>query len=311
MFDLLYLGTSASAPSVRRGLPSQMVIHNEFRYLIDCGEGTQRQLLTSGIGFKKLNKIFITHGHLDHILGLAGLLSTLMRWETMDEMNIYGGADAIERIHDLLYTVVLRGNKLPVPLIFHKLKPGIFIEEDDLTVSCFPVIHRGTESFGFRFDEKGRRPFLAEKAEELHIPPGPWRSALVNGENTALPDGRIIQAEDVLGEYKPGVSLAMVGDTGNADTLVGYVQGADALSIEATYLENEAELAQSFSHMTARASAQLALDAGVKSLYLTHVSRRYRERDILNEASAVFSKVVVARDLMQVTIKKETETATH
>ena len=108
MFEIVFLGTSASAPSARRNLPAQVVKHDEYRFLIDCGEGTQRQILQSGIGFKRLNKILITHGHLDHILGLAGLLSTFLRWETIDEMEIIGGRNALERIHDLLYGVVLR-----------------------------------------------------------------------------------------------------------------------------------------------------------------------------------------------------------
>ena len=117
MFEIVFLGTSASAPSVRRGLSAQMVIHDEYRFLIDCGEGTQRQILQSGLGFKRLNRIFITHGHLDHILGLAGLLSTFSRWETIDSLEIYGGGWALERIHDLIYNVVLRGANPPMNLI--------------------------------------------------------------------------------------------------------------------------------------------------------------------------------------------------
>ena len=101
MFDIIFLGTSASAPSIHRGLTAQVVKHEEFRFLIDCGEGTQRQILKSGLGFKRLNRILITHGHLDHILGLAGLLSTFSRWETVDELEIYAGRWALERIRDL------------------------------------------------------------------------------------------------------------------------------------------------------------------------------------------------------------------
>ncbi|HZW04885.1 MAG TPA: MBL fold metallo-hydrolase, partial [Anaerolineaceae bacterium] len=96
MFELIFLGTSASAPSARRNLPSLVVKHEEFRFLVDCGEGTQRQILQSGIGFKRLNKILITHGHLDHILGLAGLLSTYLRWESVEELEIFGGQAALD-----------------------------------------------------------------------------------------------------------------------------------------------------------------------------------------------------------------------
>ena len=102
MFEIIFLGTSASAPSAKRNLPALVVKHDEYRFLVDCGEGTQRQILQSGIGFKRLNDILITHGHLDHILGLAGLLSTFMRWETIDELRIHGGRSALDRISDLL-----------------------------------------------------------------------------------------------------------------------------------------------------------------------------------------------------------------
>lgn len=299
MFEIVYLGTSASAPSVRRSLPSMVVIFNEHRFMIDCGEGTQRQLLTSGIGLKRLNKILITHSHLDHILGLAGLISTMVRWETMEEMHIYGGSDAIDRIRDLLFTVVLRGNKTPTPLVFHKLTPGVIFEEKNLSVSCFPVTHRGTDSYGYRFCEKGKRPFLPEKAAELKIPVGPWRKNLANGESVILPDGRTIDADLVLGDYIPGTTLVTVGDTGNAMELIPYVRGADALSIESTYLEEEADMAKQYSHLTAKMAAELAKEAEVGKLLLTHVSRRYRERDILAEAQSVFRNTEVARDFSQ------------
>ena len=116
MFEVVFLGTSASAPSAKRNLPALVVKHDEYRFLIDCGEGTQRQILQSGIGFKRLNRILITHGHLDHILGLAGLLSTFMRWESIDELEIAGASGAIDRIRDLLYGVVLRGQRPPMPV---------------------------------------------------------------------------------------------------------------------------------------------------------------------------------------------------
>lgn len=305
MFEILYLGTSASAPSVRRSLPSMMVMYNEHRFMVDCGEGTQRQLLTSGIGLKRLNKILITHSHLDHILGLAGLISTMVRWETMEEMHIYGGTDAVERIKDLLFSVVLRGNRTPTPLVFHKLTPGVIFNEKNLTVSCFPVTHRGTDSYGFLFEEAGKRPFLPEKAAELKIPAGPWRKDLVNGKSVTLPDGRVIDAESVLGEYIPGTTLVTVGDTGKAMELLPYVKDADALSIEATYLEEEAEMAAQYSHLTAKMAAELAKAANVGTLYLTHISRRYREKDILAEAQEVFPNTVVARDFSQFQVKHE------
>lgn len=296
MFEIIFLGTSASAPSAKRNLPALVIKHDEFRFLVDCGEGTQRQILQSGIGFKRLNRILITHGHLDHILGLAGLLSTFMRWESIDELEIFGSRSALDRIRDLLFGVVLRGQQPPMPLLFNALERGVFIDESDFTVTAFPVLHRGSESLGFVFEEKGRCPFLAEKAEELQIPQGPWRRDLAEGLAATLPDGRRIEPEMVLGEFKPGTRLVVVGDTGDTDSLLEVCKDADGLVIEATYLEEEAEMGRQFGHLTARRAAELAARAGVKQLYLTHVSRRYREKDILAEAQAYFPNVQVARD---------------
>jgi ribonuclease Z len=296
LFEIVFLGTSASAPSVHRGLSSQVIIHDEFRFLIDCGEGTQRQILQSGLGFKRLNRVLITHGHLDHILGLAGLLSTFMRWETIDRLEIYGGQWALDRIYDLIYGIVLRGAKPPMDLQLLQVKAGTIFDEDDFTVTAFPVWHRGPDCFGYLFEEKTRRPFLPEKADELIIPPGPWRRDLVSGKSITLPDGRQIQPDQVLGEERPGTRMAHVGDVGRTDELVQFVHDVDALIIEATYMHEEAEMAEQFAHLTARQAAELAASAGVKYLILTHVSRRYRERDILGEAQAIFPNTFVARD---------------
>ncbi len=304
MFELLFLGTSASAPSIKRSLPSLLVQYEEFRYLIDCGEGTQRQILTSGCGFKRLNKILFTHSHLDHILGTAGLLSTLLRWENLEEMDLYGGRDTIARIKALIYTVVLHPNHIPEMLQFHQIQAGVLFEEEDFTVHAFPVFHRGSDSFGYRFDRKDRRPFLPEKAEALGIPPGPWRRDLSNGMPALLPDGRTIYPDQVMGELIKGEKLVVIGDSGEIESLYSEVEGADALVIEATYLEEEKDLARQYSHLTARMAAQLAADCGVKSLYLTHISRRYKEKDILAEAQSVFPNTIIARDLAKYAIKK-------
>ncbi len=207
-------------------------MHDEYRFLVDCGEGTQRQIMQSGLGFKRLNRILITHGHLDHILGLAGLLSTFTRWEALDGLEIYGGRWALERIRDLLFGVVLRGARPPLDIQLIEIKEGTIFEGSDFSIAAFPVYHRGPDCFGFLFEEKPRRPFLPEAAEALNIPPGPWRRDLVSGLAVTLPDGRRISPEQVLGPERAGTRLVHVGDVGRTDELISVCQGADALVIE-------------------------------------------------------------------------------
>ncbi len=305
MFEIIFFGTSASAPSVRRGLSSQVVKHNEHRFLIDCGEGTQRQILQSGIGFKRLDKILITHGHLDHILGLGGLFSTFSRWETIPEVEIMAGGYALERIRKLLYGVqIIHPRKSQIKLTMTEIKPGVLFDNDDFTVSAFSVSHRGPDCFGYLFEEKPRRPFLVEKADALGVPAGPLRGALVKGEAITLENGKVIEPEEVLGEEKDGTRLMHVGDTGRIDNLLDHCKGVDTLVIEATYMETEKEMAKDFAHLTARQAATLAKEAGVNQLILTHISRRYRERDVRNEAREIFPNTTIARDFDQYQVKR-------
>lgn len=305
MFEILFLGTSASAPSAHRGLSSHIVSHNEYRFLVDCGEGTQRQILQSGKGFKRLTRALITHGHLDHILGLGGLLSTFLRWEAIEEFEVFASKGTLDRVRVLLYDVVLRGKKTPMPLRLVEIQPGVIFEADDFTVTAFPVSHGRADSLGYIFEEKARRPFLAEKADALGVPFGPERKALVNGEAITLANGKRITPDEVLGDWEKGSKLVIVGDTGRIENLIDACKDADMLVIESTYLDEEADMASQFSHLTAKMGAELAQKAGVKKLILTHISRRYRGKDVLAEAQTVFQNTVVARDFDTFVIKKE------
>ena len=305
LFEILFLGTSASAPSAKRGLSAQIIKHDEYRFLVDCGEGTQRQILQSGSGFKNLTRILLTHGHLDHILGLGGLLSTFLRWEAVEELDIFAGRSTLDRVHDLVYGVVLRGNVPPMPLRLNEIKPGTFFEGDDFTVTAFSVTHRGPDCLGYVFEGKARRPFLPAKADQLGVPFGPERRDLVAGNEITLPDGRRVTPDEVLGPVQKGVKVVITGDTGKTEDILEACRDADALVIESTYLEEETEMARQFSHLTARQAAELAVKAGVKKLIITHISRRYREKDVLKEAQAIFPNTVVARDFDSFQIKRE------
>ena len=278
---------------------------NEYRFMIDCGEGTQRQLLRSGLGFRRLDRILLTHGHLDHILGLGGLASTLGRWEALEELNIYGGTSALARVSALM-DVVFGPNQMPkVGVSLNLITPGEIFEAKNFTVEAFPVQHRGEGCYGFTFAEKNRRPFLAQLAEALGVPVGPVRLDLANGQTLNLPDGRVISPDDVLGEPQRGAKLCFIGDVSHTGPLHKEVENADLLAIEATYLEPDRELARAHGHITAAAAARLARNSGVKQLVLHHVSRRYHTQDILAEAQAIFPNTVVASDFDLFRVSKD------
>jgi ribonuclease Z len=184
------------------------------------------------------------------------------------------------------------------------MEAGVLFEDKAFTVEAFPVSHRGPGCFGFTFAERPHRPFQAAKAEALGIPQGPERRDLAQGQAITLADGRVIQPEDVLGDEEPGAKFCFVGDVGRTGPLHKIVQDADLLVIEATYLDEEADMAKKFGHLTAKAAARLALKSGVKHLVLHHVSRRYRVNEILAEAQDIFPNTTVAGDLDTFQVRK-------
>lgn len=276
----------------------------EHRFMIDCGEGTQRQILRSGLGFRRLDKILLTHGHLDHILGLGGLASTLGRWETLDALNIYGGKQTLKRVHALM-EVVFGENQVPtMGIVLNNLEPGQIFANKHFTLNAFSVRHRGGDCFGFTFEEKTRRPFLPEKAEELAIPNGPLRRDLVSGQSITLDNGRVIEPDEVLGAPQRGTKLCFISDVSHTGPLHEQAHESDLLIIESTYLDRDKELAKKHGHITAVAAARLAKKANVKQLLLHHVSRRYRTQEVVEEARNIFPNTIVASDLDIVQVRK-------
>ena len=303
MFEVVFLGTAGGVPSVDRGLPALMVLHRQRRFLVDCGEGTQRQLLKSGVGLRRLERVLLTHAHLDHLLGIGGLVATLALLEAGHSLTVYGGAAALRAVHSLLTEVVWPDGPPRFEISSSVLEPGVIIEDDHLGVRAFPVSHRGAENFGFVFEEKPRLRMLPERLAALDVPAGPERRRLLRGDTVVLPDGRRVAPDEVLAPPQPGTRLIVVGDAADADELVEEVRGADALIIEATFLERDADKAAERSHLTAAQAARLARAANLRALYLTHLSSRYEQAEIEAEARAIFPGAVVARDFDRITVR--------
>ncbi|HLZ65892.1 MAG TPA: MBL fold metallo-hydrolase [Aliidongia sp.] len=301
MFDLVFLGTSASVPSPERSQPALLIAAAGRRTLVDCGEGTQRQLLSSGAGLRRLGRLLLTHGHLDHILGIPGLLSSLSLQERSDALTIHGGPHTLRLVANMLEALWGKG-RAPIALEFDPLQAGPVAAEDGFTVDCFPVEHRDTDSFGFAFQSTARRHLRPERLAELHIPDDSVRKELAAGLPVRLADGRKIDPEEVLGPLTNGTRLVVVGDAGTTAGLADVVKDADALVIEATFLDRDAAIARAYGHLTAAEAATLAVTAGVKRLILNHISGRYGAAAILAEAREVFPATMIAADLDRFTL---------
>jgi ribonuclease Z len=301
IFRLTFLGTSASVPSPERNHPALLIEAGGQRILIDCGEGTQRQLLRSGAGFRRLHRLLLTHSHFDHILGIPGLFSTLRLRQSDDLLTVHGGSDTLDVVMRMLSGLWGPG-RAPSPLRLEPLTPGRFFDADEFMIDCFQVRHRDTDSYGFVLETPPRRHLRAEHLTSLGVPDGPIRKELVEGRSITLVDGRTVAPEDVLGPLEAGKKLVIIGDTESTDDLADRVSGADLLVLEATFLERDAAMARDYGHLTAAQAASLAATSNVKQLMLTHISGRYADEEILAEAVRAFPNSRIAADLDVLTI---------
>ena len=288
----MFLGTSGSVPTARRGLAGTLVRRGGERILFDCGEGTQRQLLRSTVGLVELPEIFLTHYHADHYLGLPGMLKTFALRGRATPLTVYGPPGLAD-----LFGVLRRVfGKLTYPVELIELGSGDAVERTDYRISAFAVEH-GVSANGYAIVESPRPGrFGVEAASALGIPEGPLFGRLQHGEAVETADGRTVRPEDVLGPARPGRKLVFAGDTRPTRSVLEAAQEADVLVHEATFAAEERDRAEETLHATAAAAAELARVAGVRLLVLTHLSNRYFGPEIAREARDVFPETVVPRD---------------
>jgi len=285
--SIFLAGTAGSVPSARRGLPAVLIRRGGDRLLFDCGEGTQRQLLRS-VGLLDLDSVFITHFHADHWLGLPGMLKSFALRERSEPLSVYGP----KGLQDLMGAMRIVYGRLPYDLRIVELEPAETVKRDGYLVAVIPVPHKGPSSFGYALVEEPRPGHLdPHLAEELGVSPGPDFGRLQRGETVAG-----VKPEQVMGPTREGRKIVLSGDTAPCDALAIAAHQADVLVHEATFLHEEAERARQTLHSTARQAAELARDAEVRLLVLTHVSSRYAGGELRDEARAVFAATEAGRD---------------
>jgi ribonuclease Z len=293
--DVLFVGTAGSAPTAGRGLPSLLVRRGGDRLLFDCGEGTQRQLLRS-VGLIELEEIFVTHFHADHVLGLPGMLKTFALRGRERPLTIYGPPG----LRDLFQALRPIVGRPAYELSLVELEPNEELERDGYRIAAFEVDHR-VRAYGYAIVEDERLGRFDEaRALELGVRPGPDFGRLHRGEPVPGAEGTTVTPDQVVGEARASRKIVLTGDTAPAPMTVAAAHGADLLVHEATFSDEELDRARETGHSTARQAAELAREAEVKLLALTHVSPRHPGPLLRDEARAVFERTIVPRDFDRV-----------
>jgi ribonuclease Z len=283
--SVVFLGTAGSLPTARRGLPATLIRRGGDRILVDCGEGTQRQMIRS-VGLLDLDYVFLTHLHLDHWMGLPPMLKTFELRDRDKPLWAFGPPGTEKAFRQLGFM-----GRARFPFEISDLDKFEEVGFDGYTITAIPVRHR-TEAFGYQLLEEDRPgKFDADLATAKGVAPGPDFGRLQRGETVGG-----VAPEDVMGHDRPGRRIVLSGDTAPCDGVRVAAEGADLLVHEATFTEEERERAQQTGHSTARQAALIAEEAGVRMLALTHLSTRYGGGEIKAEARAVFPNTVVPRD---------------
>ncbi len=297
--ELFFLGTGAGIPAKQRNVTSIALLMSEERnatWLFDCGEGTQHQILKSKIRPGKIEKIFVSHLHGDHIYGLPGLLSSRSFQGGETPLTIYGPKGVREFVEVSLRT---SGTHLRYALDICEIDEGTVFQDKQFKVSAFKL-HHGLPSYGYRIEEADRSGALnVRKLQEMGIPPGPIYKQIKSGEEVVLDDGRVIDGKAFTFAPIKGKILAIAGDTRKCENTRQLAMNADWLVHESTFQLGQEQLAYEFFHTTNTEAATIAKEAGVKNLVLTHISSRFTEADMvqfLQEAKEIFPNCKIASD---------------
>jgi ribonuclease Z len=294
MLSITLLGTGAACPSVERNVAALAMVREGETLIFDCGEGTQRQMMRYGVSFA-FREIFFTHYHADHMLGVTGLMRTMGLQDRTLPVTLYGPRGAA-KILGAAISLGIERNRFPIDIV--ELQAGDRIRRDEYDIVVFPTDHRA-DTVGYAVAEHTRLGrFNPERAREIGIPEGPLWGKLHKGETVELPDGRRVGPNELVGKPRPGRTVVYTGDTRPSLGVVEVARSADVLVHDSTFGEEERDRAAETGHSTAAQAAEVAREAGVRRLVLTHISPRYNRDapELLAEARAVFPESIVARD---------------
>lgn len=304
--ELYFLGTGAGKPAKRRNVTSvllNLMAENGSCWLFDCGEGTQHQILNSPVKMSKIDKLFVTHLHGDHIFGIPGFLSSRSSFGGDTPLTVYGPKGIRQYID---YALRVSETRMNYELTIKEVDESFHYEDERFKVFLAQVDHRIC-SFGFRVEERNLPGALdAAKLKEEGVPSGPVYALLKQGKTVELPDGRIIRGTDYLSPSTPGRIVAIIGDTRKCGSAAELAKDADVLVHEATFGEQHRDLASDFGHSTAIQAAETANEAGAEMLVITHISARYQDDDVrlLEEAQRVFPNTRLAQDFWSLHIPR-------
>ena len=296
---LVFLGTSGAMPTIQRGLSCTCLVKGNEVLMFDAGEGAQISYLKSGLPWNKKMKIFVTHLHGDHCIGILGLLQSMNLQNRTEPLEIFGPEGIDEFI---AANIKILNFGLSFPVLITKINEGMLVDGKNYSIFASDAKH-GIPAFSFRFDEKDKPgEFFPEKAKALGIPEGKLWHELQIGNSVEI-DGKKIVPSQVTGEKRSGRKIGISGDTRPTDKLVEFFKNCDYLSFDSTFADELKKKAVEANHSTAKEAAELAEKANVSTLILTHFSARYNDESVLlKEAKEIHSNTITAKDLLEVNI---------